>query len=448
MREKIRQILPIGILCAAILVSTAGGWYWYEHFVDRSGWVEEEGVRYYRDFYGDPVSGWLELGQQRYFLHNDGTPYTGFQGIDGTTYYFDPSGIMVTGWQEVNGNTYYFGGNGTMVEGWLWLGEFRYYLDQGILVTGWKDIEGNRYFFDADGIMYTGFLNLEEGRYYFDSEGILATGVTALGEEIYCFQEDGKMRTGWEETEEGTRYFSPEGPMVVGWQEIEGKRYYFDESGWMARGWLQQGQYRYYLTEDGSAAVGPTVIEGSTHYFSPKGIDVILINARNPVPADYQPDLVNVVDYHDVDQICYDALVQMLQDCNNAGIDYIFNSAYRTLKEQTAILENRTQEYMENLDMDFSQARDKALETVAVPGTSEHHLGLAVDLLGDEAVAWFQEHCWDYGFIVRYRSDKEYYTGIIDEPWHFRYVGKEVALDLKDSGLCLEEYLGAAPVKG
>ena len=45
-------------------------------------------------------------------------------------------------------------------------------------------------------------------------------------------------------------------------------------------------------------------------------------------------------------------------------------------------------------------------------------------------------------------ADKEYYTGIIDEPWHFRYVGKEVALDLKDSGLCLEEYLGAAPVKG
>ena len=67
-----------------------------------------------------------------------------------------------------------------------------------------------------------------------------------------------------------------------------------------------------------------------------------------------------------------------------------------------------------------------------------------MDLLGDAAIAWLTEHCWDYGFIVRYTADKEAITGFVDEPWHFRYVGREVALDLKDSGLCLEEYLGAA----
>ena len=117
------------------------------------------------------------------------------------------------------------------------------------------------------------------------------------------------------------------------------------------------------------------------------------------------------------------------------------------MKEQTEILEYRTQEHMEDFDLTYEEAYEKALETVAIPGTSEHHLGLAVDLLGEEAIAWFREHCWDYGFIVRYAAEKESYTGIIDEPWHFRYVGTEVSLDMKDSGLCLEEYLGAEPVK-
>ena len=153
-----------------------------------------------------------------------------------------------------------------------------------------------------------------------------------------------------------------------------------------------------------------------------------------------------MVGYHDVDRLCYEALKEMLADLSAAGIEYTFNSAYRTVLEQTTILEYRTREHMANYGLDFFEARDKAYETVAIPGTSEHNLGLAVDLLGDEAVSWLTRHCWDYGFIVRYTEAKESITGIVDEPWHFRYVGKEVALDLKDSGLCLEEYLGAEPV--
>ena len=121
----------------------------------------------------------------------------------------------------------------------------------------------------------------------------------------------------------------------------------------------------------------------------------------------------------------------------------IFNSAYRSIAAQREILELRTQEHMADYGLDFNAARAKALRTVAYPGTSEHHLGLAVDLLGDAAIAWFGEHCWEYGFIVRYTAEKESITGFVDEPWHFRYVGREVSLDLKDSGLCLEEYLGA-----
>ena len=107
--------------------------------------------------------------------------------------------------------------------------------------------------------------------------------------------------------------------------------------------------------------------------------------------------------------------------------------------------------------MGYSQAEaeELAAKVVAVPGTSEHQLGLAVDIVStdyyvlDESQAttktqqWLMEHCWEYGFILRYPDDKSEITGIIYEPWHYRYVGTAVSLPLRDSGLCLEEYLGA-----
>ena len=99
---------------------------------------------------------------------------------------------------------------------------------------------------------------------------------------------------------------------------------------------------------------------------------------------------------------------------------------------------------MASKNKDYNRAREEALKTVSLPGTSEHQLGLAVDIEGEEAHQWLEEHCWEYGFILRYPPEKEDITGISNEPWHFRYVGTDVSMDMKDSGLCLEEYLGAA----
>ena len=447
MRTRKRLILPIILIFLLIAAACVGGWLWYDNNVDRSGWVEKDGIRFYQDFHAHPVSGWLDIGEDRYYFHEDGTPYLDWQTIDGVTYYFGTDGIMTTGWLELDGKTHYFGGNGAMVEGWLWLEEGRYYLSDGELLTGWQEIDGNRYYFSTEGIAAQGFTEIDSSTYYFGSDAAMVTGNADIDGAYYYFREDGVMHTGWLEEEEENYYYQEDGKQVFGWLELDGKLYYFDDVGIRASsGWLELGEYTYYFHEDGSAAVGPTVIDGEIHYFSPKGIEVILVNALNPVPDYFQQNFVNVVDYHDVDSRCYDALVQMLSDCNAAGIEYTFNSAYRTLKEQTMILELRTLEHMRDYDMDFAEAREKALDTVAIPGTSEHHLGLAVDLLGDEAIAWFTEHCWDYGFIVRYTEEKESITGIIDEPWHFRYVGTEVSLDMKDSGLCLEEYLGAEPV--
>ena len=143
----------------------------------------------------------------------------------------------------------------------------------------------------------------------------------------------------------------------------------------------------------------------------------------------------------------------MLSDCSGAGIEYIFNCGYRTMQEQTDILEKRTQEHMKEFDLDFDEARKKALETVAVPGTSEHQLGLAVDIVdanmqdltdeqeNTETQKWLMANSWRYGFIHRYPNDKTDITGIIYEPWHYRYVGKEYAKEIYEKGVCLEQYL-------
>ena len=447
MKTKIRWLLPAFLIFFVIIGACIGGWLWYDNNVDRSGWTEKDGIRFYQDFHGDPVSGWLELEDGRYCFREDGTPLLGWQEIDGITYFFGESGVMHTGWLEQDGKRHYFGGNGSLVADWLWLPEGRYYLPEGALHTGWITMEdGVRYFGDS-GIMVTGFTELDGNTYYFDSEGILATGLTQIDGNTYDFQEDGVMYTGWQDAELGQRYFLESGIMAVGWQEIEGQKVYFNAEGFRQfTGWLEDGEYRYYILESGELAVGPTIIDEKIHYFSPKGIEVLLVNAVNPIPEDHQQTIVNVVDYHDVDSRCYDALVQMLDAMEEADIEYTFNSAYRTWEEQTAILEYRTLEHMRDSDMTFEEARAKALETVAIPGTSEHQLGLSVDLLGTAANQWLAEHCWEYGFILRYPPAKQEITGITNEPWHFRYVGKEVSMDMKDSGLCLEEYLGAPAV--
>ena len=443
MNTKIRSLLPAFLILLIIVGASVGGWLWYDSHVDRSGWAESDGVRFYQDFHGDPVSGWLDLENGRYFFREGGIPVLGWQEIDGITYYFGDNGIMHTGWLEKDGKLHYFGGNGTMVVGWLWLEEGRYYLRDGALLTGWQEIDGNTYHFSSEGLADLGWSEIEGNKYYFN-DGVMVTDVLELPEGTYFFNEDGTLHTGWLEREDGIYYIFDDGTTAKAWTEVDDVRYYFSPEGILYQNrWLQSGEYRYYFLEDGSCAVGPTVIDGETHYFSPKGIEVILVNALNPVPDWYEMDLVNVTGYHDVNRPCYEALKQMLADLTAAGIEYTFNSAYRTILEQTTILEYRTREHMSNFGLDFYEARDKAYETVAIPGTSEHNLGLAVDLLGTEAVAWLTKHCWDYGFIVRYTEEKEPITGIIDEPWHFRYVGTEVSLDLKDSGLCLEEYLGA-----
>ena len=434
----------------------AAGWLWYDGNIDRSGWIQKDGVYSYRDFHGRKVTGWLTLGEKIYYFDENNRMLTGWQELEGERYHFGEDGVLTLGFANIDGARYYFDTNGVMTTGWQEAAGRRYYLNpEGAMLFGWQEIDGIRCYFLEDGALAQGWQDIGGSRYYFLDTGMVLTGSAALEDGEYYFREDGSMLTGWyvPEAEAGAAqfsapeekrfYYNEQGIKTFGWQEIEGKRYFFDENGVMQTGWHEEGEYRYYLQADGSAAVGPLEIDGQTYYFSPKGIHVVLVNRKNSVPGYYKLDLEIVEDWHRVQKVALEPLRRMLDDCKAAGITYTFNSAYRTLKEQTEILEKRTDEYVAQ-GMDPDNALAKALKTAAYPGTSEHHLGLAVDLLGEEAIAWFTEHCWDYGFIVRYRAEKEDITGFVDEPWHFRYVGTEVSLDLKDSDLCLEEYLGAA----
>lgn len=451
MEDKQRKMLIDLCVILGIILTLTIGWTVYDKNVDRSGWVQKDGVYAYQDFHGNKITGWLELGENTYYFGNDTIMVTGWRELEGNRYHFGADGIMSTGWTDLDGMRCYFGTDGILRTGWLELEGNRYYLDSsGDMLTHWQELDGDTYYFGDDGVMYTGWKVVNGDTYYFGEDGKRITGRVILDDQHYYFLDNGVMFYGWEEADDGRRYYSRDGAQVFGWSNIDEKWYLFGEDGLTMHGWHQEGEYTYYLQEDGSAAVGPLEIEDQLYYFTPRGMMVVLVNGDHQVPSYYKPELETFLPWHEVSTVALEPLTRMLEDCEAAGYPYTFNSAYRSIKVQEDILSLRTQEYMA-AGLNEQEAYSEARKTVALPGTSEHHLGLAVDILNQEfaekkALDWLGTHCWEYGFILRYAEEKAPITGIVYEPWHFRYVGREISMDMKDSGLCLEEYLGAAPV--
>ena len=146
-----------------------------------------------------------------------------------------------------------------------------------------------------------------------------------------------------------------------------------------------------------------------------------------------------------------EALKAMLEAAKADGIGkWQISAGYRSWDDQVNMLNSKVRSYQKShKDWSSSKARRAALRTVAEPGCSEHHLGLAFDInkkgsssfAGTKQSNWLNEHCWEYGFIIRYQKEKEKITGFEAEPWHIRYVGVEHALYMRDHDLCLEEYI-------
>ena len=195
------------------------------------------------------------------------------------------------------------------------------------------------------------------------------------------------------------------------------------------------------------------------------GSQPLLVNRQHPVASDFAPaDLVNLSEYCDSSLVkikydgtqgvreAADALLRMLEAAKADGItNWQVSAAYRSYAEQQRIFDNKVKSFQNNNpDWSLSRCRSAASVTVADPGASEHHTGLAFDMtvpntsmfLSTPQCAWLHEHCWEYGFILRYTDEKQQITGFAGEAWHIRYVGTEHSLAMQQSGQCLEEYLG------
>lgn len=258
--------------------------------------------------------------------------------------------------------------------------------------------------------------------------------------------------TGWVTEAAQTFYIREDGSRHIGWLELDGKRYYLNNTGVLQTGWLELNDETYYLQADGAVAKGKVTVDGSTHYFTSTGAKIMVANPWNMIPSDYIPNIKDIEDGYAIEKSCKEPLEKMLADCRNAGHGVAIVSGYRRNSTQIYLYNRKVNFYLDQ-GLDPAEARTEAGKVVAMPGTSEHELGLAVDLVDtdytglDEAQEntdtqkWLMEHCWDYGFILRYPNNKSEKTGIIYEPWHYRYVGVAVAKELQESGLCLEEYL-------
>lgn len=177
-----------------------------------------------------------------------------------------------------------------------------------------------------------------------------------------------------------------------------------------------------------------------------------LVNPWNPLPEDYTLTLKKLSSGHSVDERCYPDLQEMMDACRMAGLSPVICSSYRSREKQQELFRNKINRLMAQ-GFSRNDAETEAAKVVAVPGTSEHQLGLAVDIVdlnnqnldtsqeNTPVQKWLMEHCWEYGFILRYPNEKSGITGIIYEPWHYRYVGRDAAKEIYELGVCLEEYL-------
>ncbi len=421
--KTILCVLLVLIVLTAIVIGIPRFGFGCDVF-DRSGWsAAEDGKLRYLNMQGEPLLGWTTIDGVTYYLDPDqnGAVYTGWIETEQGLCFLDERGVRASGWINTESGRSYLNEDGILQNGWVELDGGRYYLgENGIPCIGWQELDGERYYFGADGIMQTGWLELEEGCYY--------------------LSESGTMVTGWAEVDGSLYYLDETGVQHFGWLELGGKKYFLTESGTAHIGWMEVGEDRYYFHEDGVMAIGRVEIDGVARHFTSTGKYFVLVNPWNPVPDDYEWNLVDYEGFQ-VEEGCLEALKAMIAACNAAGHSCKVNSAYRSYDRQVFLFERKVTKLMGQGYSRTAAEKETAL-SIAVPGTSEHQLGLAVDMKSSNGTyAWLAEHSWEYGFTLRYPYGKTNVTGIYYEPWHFRYVGLELAKELYDLGLCVEEYM-------
>ena len=179
---------------------------------------------------------------------------------------------------------------------------------------------------------------------------------------------------------------------------------------------------------------------------------LILTNAEYPVPEDYEVELEAIPGTEQsVDKRIYEPLMTMIGDMKAQGLSPIVCSGYRTLDKQEKLFNRKVLSFVK-AGHTKEESYNLARQTISIPGSGEHCLGLAVDFYtrryhklerafeDTPESKWLVEHAQDYGFVMRYGENKTDITGIQYEPWHYRYVGVEAANYMKDNELSLEEF--------
>ena len=178
----------------------------------------------------------------------------------------------------------------------------------------------------------------------------------------------------------------------------------------------------------------------------------VLTNELHMLPKDFEAELEKTYNGQRVDRRMRGELEAMIDAAKKDGHHLMICSSYRDYKKQDQLMDESIAKFVRR-GLSYKDAFFKTKEQIALTGASEHHTGLAVDIVGknhqslDESQAdtkeakWLAEHAAEYGFILRYPKEKEDITMISFESWHYRYVGKEAAEYMKEKKLCLEEFI-------
>lgn len=201
--------------------------------------------------------------------------------------------------------------------------------------------------------------------------------------------------------------------------------------------------------EDADTAAEEVSTEELT--FSRDDWQIILVNKQHPIPEDYEFPLGTISGSMRCDERIITPLLDMMKAAKRDGVSLIICSPYRDRDRQTMLFNNKIDKYMD-AGMSYMDAYNLASQAVTVPGSSEHQIGLAIDIITDSyasldegfgntaAGKWLAANSYKYGFILRYPAGKEEITSIEFEPWHFRYVGVDAATIMAQNDICLEEF--------
>lgn len=411
-------------------------------------------------FAGEAPKGWGKSNNTWYYYLENGEKASGWQKIDSRWYYFNADGAMQHGWLKDGGKWYYLGWpddpeSGAMRRGWIKIDAKWYYMGvNGDMKRGLQEINGRTYYFGWDddpssGAMRRGWVKNKDGEWlYFGSEGdpdsgAMKTGWLKIGSVWYYLHPSGVMAShefvnGWWLNDSGSWTY----PHKATWRKNSSGWWYGDDNGWYAHGQsytidgseLSFTSKGYFAKEDG--------IDGVYPFTTRNGFKIEVINGFTYIDGTLIVNKSFSIPYDPAASLTAEATkafneMQSAASKQNATLSIV--SGYRSWETQTSIY-NR---YRSNdpYGADTYSAR---------PGHSEHQTGLAIDFeinssFGETTAGkWLSQHSWEYGYILRYPYEKEPITGYMYEPWHFRYVGKDLAKKLYNNGdwLTIEEYFG------